>query len=121
MTPTAPTPKTAIPPVDALSNPPIASNAVSSGISSMVLFVFGFVLFPNGEEELLVCLLTPKEEEDDDDKAHLFDVEATAILAALRNNMMMFFFFLFCRLRRREEHFEYESLSVDFVVTNNCV
>jgi len=122
MTPTAPTPKTAIPPVEALSNPPIASNAVSSGISSMVLFVFGFVLFPNGEEELLLCLLTPKEEEeDDDDKAHLFDVEATAILAALRNNMMMFFFFLFCRLRRREEHFEYESLSVDFVVTNNCV
>jgi hypothetical protein len=39
----------------------------------------------------------------------------------LGSNMMMFFFFLFCRLRRREEHFEYESLSVDFVVTNNCV
>ena len=95
MTPTAPTPKTAIPPVEALSNPPIASNAVSSGISSMLtLFVFGFVLFPNGEEELLLCLLTPKEEEEEDDEAHLFDVEATAILAALRNTMMTFLFLL---------------------------
>ena len=61
----------------------------------LTLFVFGFVLFPNGEEELLLCLLTPKEEEeDDDDKAHLFDVEATAILAALRNTMMTFLFLL---------------------------
>lgn len=95
MTPTAPTPKTAIPPVEALSNPPIASNAVSSGISSMLtLFVFGFVLFPNGEEELLLCLLTPKEEEEEDDEAHLFDAEATAILAALRNTMMTFLFLL---------------------------
>ena len=94
MTPTAPTPKTAIPPVEALSNPPIASNAVSSGISSMLtLFVFGFVLFPNGEEELLLCLLTPKEEEEEQE-AHLFDVEATAILAALRNTMMTFLFLL---------------------------
>ena len=59
----------------------------------MVLFVFGFVLFPNGEEELLLCLLTPKEEEEeDDDEAHLFDVEATAILAALRNTMTFLFF-----------------------------
>ena len=89
MTPTAPTPKTAIPPVEALSNPPIASNAVSSGISSMLtLFVFGFVLFPNGEEELLLCLLTPKEEEEEDDEAHLFDAEATAILAALRLSLI---------------------------------
>lgn len=95
MTPTAPTPKTAIPPVEALSNPPIASNAVSSGISSMLtLFVFGFVLFPNGEEELLLCLLTPKEEEEEEQEAHLFDVEATAILAALRNTMMTFLFLL---------------------------
>lgn len=94
MTPTAPTPKTAIPPVEALSNPPIASNAVSSGISSMLTFVFGFVLFPNGEEELLLCLLTPKEEEEEEQEAHLFDVEATAILAALRNTMMTFLFLL---------------------------
>jgi len=50
-------------------------------------------LFPNGEEELLLCLLTPKEE--DEDEAHLFDVEATAILAALRNNMMFLFFLSF--------------------------
>jgi len=61
----------------------------------LTLFVFGFVLFPNGEEELLLCLLTPKEEEEeDDDEAHLFDVEATAILAALRNTMMTFLFLL---------------------------
>lgn len=61
----------------------------------VLLFVFGFVLFPNGEEELLLCLLTPKEEEEeDDDEAHLFDVEATAILAALRNTMMTFLFLL---------------------------
>jgi hypothetical protein len=59
----------------------------------LTLFVFGFVLFPNGEEELLLCLLTPKEEEEDDE-AHLFDVEATAILAALRNTMMTFLFLL---------------------------
>jgi hypothetical protein len=57
----------------------------------VLLFVFGFVLFPNGEEELLLCLLTPKED-DDDDEAHLFDVEATAILAALRNTMTFLFF-----------------------------
>ena len=61
----------------------------------LLLFVFGFVLFPNGEEELLLCLLTPKEEEDDDDEAHLFDVEATAILAALRNIMTFLFFLSF--------------------------
>lgn len=61
----------------------------------LTLFVFGFVLFPNGEEELLLCLLTPKEEEEeDDDEAHLFDVEATAILAALRNTMMTSLFLL---------------------------
>jgi hypothetical protein len=59
----------------------------------LTLFVFGFVLFPNGEEELLLCLLTPKEEEEEQE-AHLFDVEATAILAALRNTMMTFLFLL---------------------------
>ena len=58
----------------------------------LTLFVFGFVLFPNGEEELLLCLLTPKEEEEEDDEAHLFDAEATAILAALRNTMTFLFF-----------------------------
>ena len=34
------------------------------------------------------------EEEEEDDEAHLFDVEATAILAALRNTMMTFLFLL---------------------------
>jgi hypothetical protein len=51
MTPTAPNPNTAIPPVDALSNPPTASNAVSSGISSPLLLLFVAFLFPEEVEE----------------------------------------------------------------------
>jgi hypothetical protein len=88
----------------------------------LTLFVFGFVLFPNGEEELLLCLLTPKEEEEEDDEAHLFDVEATAILAALRNTMMTFLFLLsFLSFEAERGTLLVSGLSVDFVVWNNCV